>query len=286
MKLMVQLSPCGGSGRHLIAYETAVHLAMRRGGGKYLIMDISSNAVSPLDIRGCYLGYLMGRYHPSEAIVKIPRHDNFYYTRFITPTCIKDLNYNLGLVNSRLEEIISKMAIEIKDLIKRNYTVIITASYDILTMNLIEELMRGPLSFIMDSEPVLISNENIVCIKESIRLMEELNLRSKNLIVNKVPAAEIMRLRDEVISLNGLNLAVLIPLSRQLYFRHFAHYMSVAIKANTNPHARTISHLFDKILRILEGTEEGGKVLALIGGLINETDLIPSVNEGAKIKIF
>ncbi len=286
MKLAIQISPCGNSGRNLFAYETAVHLAKKKMGGKYLIMDISSGPAGLIPTKACYLGYLLGLYHPSEAIVKVPRHDNFYYTRFITPHCIKDLNYNLGLLRSRLDDIMARLAIEIKDLIDRGYTVIISATYDALTMGIIREIFRGPISMLLDSQPLFITNEKYCCIREALTLMDSLYLKEKNLVINKVPAAEIMRIREEMLSYSTLNMIALIPLSKQLYFRHFAHYVSVAIKAAHNPHARAISLFIEKILRILEGEEKGGKMLALIGGLINEVDLIPVVSEPRRTEIL
>jgi hypothetical protein len=82
--------------------------------------------------------------------------------------------------------------------------------------------------------------------------------------------------REEILrwaTLRKLHLAILLPLTKQLYYRDFTEYTSVIMRAQTNPHARTISEIFKRMLAVIYGQEKGGKLMALIGGLLSATEL-------------
>jgi len=276
LPLIVQLSPCGGAGRTVIAYETLVHSLKAMPGEEGIIIDISTDIDAVLPVKGCLAGYLYGKMHPADAMARVPGFTTAYYARLFSPPCSKFFsNREWSKLLRDVEELVGLLTMEVASYIERGAHVIITARFDLFTENFLIPFLSSPL-IKKYAKIVFTGKEDKRCMSELFQLIEKINYENSVIFLNKIPAAEIINVREEVLrwaTLRKLYLAVLLPLTKQLYYRDFTEYTSVLMRAQTNPHARTISEIFKRMLSIMYGQEKGGKLIALIGGLLSATEL-------------
>jgi hypothetical protein len=222
------------------------------------------------------IAHLKGRIHPSDSLAKIPGFTSVYYTKLLTIPCLQMFpkkDWDKLLLDQ--EALLDLLTMELLGYMEKGISIVISAKYDLLTKELIDLMLSKPI-FRRNMKVIIIGKEDKECVKEVFDLVEKDKIRPANILINKIPAAEIMNVREDILQLSmryEIDSAFLIPLTKQLYYRDFSTYTSVMMRARDNPHAKSIEQLFKRMVGILVGREKGGKLLALIGGLLNVTDL-------------
>jgi len=276
MALTVLIAPCSGCGKSTMAYEILIHKLASSHAEEGMIIDVSLDEDPILDVPGCLAGFLLGKMHPADTMVRIPGFHNVFYSRYLTGRCKRLLtNGDWSKFLHSLEKLTELFAMELISHLEKGAEIVLSIRYNIFTEDIVRPLLRNPL-IRKQASIIIVGNESKKCLAKILEIIENLMIESPIILINKVPAAHILNVKEDVMRLTtfkNILAAFVLPLSKQLYYRDFKEYVSVFKRAQMNPHARVISELFKRLVLTINGGGEKGKIVALIGGLLNATPM-------------
>jgi hypothetical protein len=178
-------------------------------------------------------------------------------------------------------EFVESLAEMILHLTYKDINIILYLPPDTFGQFLFNEILieRG---LINKSRIVVTASERVHCLRSWPEHLERGDVKPyiKALVVNKIPMGVFDHVKEDVVrfvtlkNLNSKSLIVsLIPLTMQLYYRDFDSYIPLPIKAEMNEHAKSLSNLVRKIVRVLLGLDDERKLVTVVRGMISETVL-------------
>lgn len=276
--LTIVASACRGTGAKVLSLELGLHISAETNATTLLI-DISHEPYNSFDhSANCLSALLLNKINPNQAFYNYRNTSSLLVSRLMTSDCLRYLGKST-LPHMR-EDIIELLIHYIARNIDIGYNVVLYVPLDYITIKIIEKILRS--AFLSKvTNIVLTVNEKKNCLNEHLlTILEKIGGLEKvdSVIFNRIPMGIIDIVKDEILKTNKLYplaknksnfVTLLLPLTKQLYYRDLFEYIPLIIKAKTNDHARTISIALRKTIRMISGEEQGKLLIGVIRGMIS-----------------
>lgn len=276
--LTIVASTCRGTGAKVLSLELGLH-ATAETNATTLLIDLSHEPYNSFDHGvNCLSALLLNKINPVQAFYNYRNTSTLLISRLMSSNCLRYLGRST-LPHMR-EDIIELLIHYIIRNIDIGYNVVLYVPLDYITMKIVARIIKSAFlnKFV---NIVLVMNEKKECINEHlINSLENIGGMGlvKAVVFNRIPMGLIDMIKEEILRTNKLYpfmrnknnfVALLLPLTKQLYYRDLFEYIPLLIKAKTNEHARTISVAFRKLIRIMMGEEQTKSLIGVIRGMIS-----------------
>ncbi len=280
--LTIVTSACRGTGAKVLSLELALH-ATAENGSTSLLIDLSHEPFNDFDMEtNCLSALLLNKISVAEAYYNYRGSTSLLITRLLSSECLRHLGKST-LPHMR-EDVIELLIHYISRNIDFGHNVIVYVPLDYITIKILTKMFVNP--FLKKYlSVVVVANEKKHCINTAtIQMLQKVGGINfvKGVIFNRIPMGLVDTIRDEILRSNVLTpfirnknsfISLILPLTRQLYYRDLFGYVPLLMKAKDNDHARTISTAMRKLLRVVSEEEKEKLLIGVIRGMLNVVQL-------------